>query len=570
MAAVFLSLVLYYFFVDLPAEQKKKTDKERAEKILPLESVVEFSLIGNGDAIALKRNASQSWELTRPLSAPGDSNEAEAFISEINNLKKTRMVEENPKDLSLYGLSSPFLKIHFKSENGEEETLSVGNESPMGGNLYFKRENHSAVMMAPATRSLFEKSVYDFRNKMLLNFSSGDIKRVQVIREKDSLEFKSNGEKWRVSGDIEAQGDKSSIMKFLQSIQLSRVREFINETPDSLKPYGLNPPRLKLILENDSGTAHTLTVGNAKGDKGYFGKINDSANIILVEPALFDTLSKKTVEFLNKTLIEVEDNEVLEMSLQTGDKTIQVTREKNDEWNLQSPIKTAADLATINSLLFDLKEAKITEFIKISLDIPEAFGLDSPQKSFSLKMKNGKTWTLHLGNQTGDGQQVFANRTGEPTVFSISQKVVNKLFRSLHDLRNKKLLKFTSEEAVKISIQTPKKLFELSKTGSQWNLEKPEKVRTEHIGNDLIWALRGLEFSSIITPSLPENLSGLDTPTFTISLWNKSNEKIAALTVGKFFNSEQEYLVQAGNQQYRVKNKFLDAIPRDLAKFKLP
>ncbi|HIE80205.1 MAG TPA: hypothetical protein EYQ03_06075 [Nitrospinaceae bacterium] len=33
MSAVFLSLVLFYFFVDLPAEQKEKIEKERAEKI---------------------------------------------------------------------------------------------------------------------------------------------------------------------------------------------------------------------------------------------------------------------------------------------------------------------------------------------------------------------------------------------------------------------------------------------------------------------------------------------------------------------------------------------------------
>ena len=30
MSAVFLGLVLYYFFVDLPSEQKEKVEKERA------------------------------------------------------------------------------------------------------------------------------------------------------------------------------------------------------------------------------------------------------------------------------------------------------------------------------------------------------------------------------------------------------------------------------------------------------------------------------------------------------------------------------------------------------------
>ena len=568
MSAVFLSLVLYYFFVDLPAEQKEKVEKERTEKIFSFatEKVLEFSLAGNGDPIVLKRKALHSWDLTRPLSAPGDSAEAEAFLSEIENLKKTRVVEENPKDLSIYGLSTPLLKIHFKFENKKEETLLLGDESPMGGNLYIKRESYPSVMMTPASRSRFEKSAYSFRDKTLLNFSTGTIKHIQILRGKSPLELKKKGEVWAILGDIGAQGDKDAIMNFLQSIQFSRVREFVDENPDSLKPYGLDPPKLKLILESEKGQIHTLSLGNPKEEKGYFCKINDSKNIVLADAKLFDTLSQKTVEFLEKTLLAFEEEEILELSLRSRNETIRLVRGKSNNWDIQSPIKTTADLSTINSLLFDLKEAKITEFIKISLDIPKTFGLDTPQKSFSLKMKNGKTWALQFGNQTSNGKQIFANRTGESTVFSISKEVVNKLFRSLHDLRNKKLLEFKSEEVNKILIKTSDKLFELKKKGSEWHLEKPEKIKTKHIGHDLIWTLKGLEFNSIVTPPLPENLAGLDVPLFAISLWKNELEEVAALKVGKLFDQEQEYIVQAGNRQYRVKNKFLESIPFDLEK----
>jgi hypothetical protein len=570
MAAVFLGLVIYYFFVDLPAEQKEKTEQEQAEKILPLEAekVVEFSLIGKGEPIALKREALHNWKLTLPFSASGDSTEAEAFISEVAGLKKTRTVEEYPKDLSIYGLSSPFLKIHFKFENKKEEALLIGNESPLGGHLYFKRESQPAVMMATSSQSSFKRSIYSFRDKTLLNFNTGSIQHIQILREKNPLEFKKTGETWGITGDIRAQGDKDAIMNFLQAIQFSRVTEFVNETPDSMEPYGLNPPKLKLVLDFDNGS-QTLSLGNLKEGKGYFGRINDSKNIILVGTRLFEILSQKAVEFLDKTLMKFEEKEILQLSLQSKSKTIRVVRDKNDSWNIQSPIKTAADLSTVNSLLFDLKEAQITSYIKISMDTPKSFGLDNPQKSFSLKIKNSKTWTLQLGNQSADGQEVFARRTGEQTVFSIPKVVVDKLFRSLHDLRNKKILRFESDEVNKVLIQTPENLFDLRKNGPQWNLEKPEKIKTDHIGNDLIWMLKGLEFSSIITPPLPANLSGLDSPSFTLRIFKNNEEKIATLKVGKFFVPEQEYLVETGNLQYRVKNKSLDSIPLSLDKFKL-
>ena len=570
MAAVFLGLVLYYFFVDLPAEQKEKNEQGQAEKLIPLEAekVVEFSLTGKGEHIALKREALHNWKLTLPFSASGDSTEAEAFISEIAGLKKTRTVEEHPKDLSIYGLSSPFLKIHFKFENKKEETLLIGNESPLGGHLYFKRGSQSAVMMAASSQSGFEKSIYSFRDKTLLNFNTSSIQHIQILREKNPLEFKKTGEVWRISGDIRAQGDKDAIMNFLQAIQFSRVTEFVNEAPDSMEPYGLNPPKLKLVLDFDDGS-QTLSLGNLKEGKGYFGRINDSKNIILVGTKVFEVLSQKTVDFLDKTLFEFEEKEILQLSLQSKSETIRVIRDKNDSWNIQSPIKTAADLSTVNSLLFDLKEAQITKYIKISMDTPESFGLDNPQKSFSLKIKNSKNWTLQLGNQSADGQQIFAQWTGQQTVFSISKEVVDKLFRSLHDLRNKKILRFESAEVNKVLIQTPENLFELRKNGPQWSLEKPERINTDHIGNDLVWTLKGLEFSSIITPPLPANLSGLDSPSFTLRIFKNNEEEIATLKVGKFFVPEQEYLVETGNLQYRVKSKSLDSIPLSLDKFNL-
>jgi hypothetical protein len=568
MAAVFLSLVIYYFFVDLPAEQKEKNAKDQAEKLVPIDvkNVVEFSLTNNVTPITLKRKTLSTWDLIDPFLASGDSTEVEAFISEIENLKKIRVVEENPEDLSIYGLNSPYRKIYFKFKNKQEEILLVGNETPMGGSIYFKRENHPAVMMAASSHSRFEKSVYNFRDKTLLNFSSGSIKHIEILRDKNPLKLKKIDEVWEILGDTHNRADKDFIISFLQSIQFSQVQEFIDEKPISLKSYGLNPPKLKLILESDK--MHTLSLGNRHEERGYFARINDSKNILLVETQLFETLSKKNVTFLDKTLLEFEEKEILELELRSESETIRVLHNENNSWDIQSPIKAAADLSTIKSLLFDLKGAKIDDFINISLDIPDSFGLGTPLKTFSIKMKDSKTWTLQLGNLSADGQQVFARRAGEKIVFSISKKIIDKLFRHLHDLRNKKLLKFVNDEVNRILIQTPTQLFELTKKGPQWVLEKPEKIKTKHIGNDLIWALKELEFNSTITQPLPMDLSGLNTPTFTVRLFKNNHQEVSTLKVGKFFDSEQEYLVETGGLQYRVKNKFLDSIPLSLDKFK--
>ena len=143
------------------------------------------------------------------------------------------------------------------------------------------------------------------------------------------------------------------------------------------------------------------------------------------------------------------------------------------------------------------------------------------------------------------------------------------LLLSLLTMTDSQLRKFSSDEVNRVLIQTPSELFELNKSRSQWSLIKPEVIETKHIGNDLIWALKGLEFQSTVIPSLRADASGLNKPTFIIRLFKNDQEKVATLKVGKLFDSNQEYLVETDSLQYRVKSKLLDSIPLSLDKFKL-
>ena len=143
---------------------------------------------------------------------------------------------------------------------------------------------------------------------------------------------------------------------------------------------------------------------------------------MLVEPRLFEILSQKTVDFLDKTLLEFKEKDILEMVLHSENETIRITQGDNNSWNIISPIKTSTDLSTINSLLFDLKEAKINDFIKTSKDTDETFGLSIPRRSLSIKEKASRTWTLQLGNQSNDVSGCLPNEPANQMYFQFQKK----------------------------------------------------------------------------------------------------------------------------------------------------
>jgi len=574
MMVVFLSLGVYYFLVDLPTEKKKAQEKEIAGKVLyfKIADIEEFSLIKNKETITLQQTKDSTWRISKPLKAEGDNPETESFLSEIENLEKFRVVEKNPKDLTQYGLENPTFKIHFKFKEGKEKTLLLGHDSPMGGKIYLKLKNEPKVLLAATSKTRFDKSVYDFRDKTIFNFSSGAINQIQIKRDKHPLNLKQEKGKWLVSGEIKSKADKDEVLAFIQAIQFSRIKDFESENPDSLKPYGLDKPITTLILKSENNKNYSIALGNTKIGSGTFAKKEDAPGVFLVDTKFYDTLKKKNVDFLNKTLIEFEEKNVTAINLQTEEETIQAVRLKKDDWEIKKPKETRADVATIRSLLFDLKEAKIEKFVQPPLDSYDSFGLDEGKHTFSLTMINGKLIKISFGNSTLDQEKVFAQRNGETAVFLLSKMTTEKLFRSFHELRDKKLFKFKTDDVNKIVIETQKTHFELRKSGANWSLIKPNKMKIkEFLAKDLLWTMKGMEFESFAETDIVPESAGLTPPTYKISVWKNSTDKIAELQVGNIETNSQQYFAQieGKNGYYQIKKKHLDPIPLNLNRFKV-
>jgi hypothetical protein len=571
MMVAFFSLGMYYFLIDLPVEKRKTQEKEIAEKILPLEieNVSELSLIKKDQTITLQKNTDNIWKLSKPLETTVDNSEAESFLTEIHSLKKFRVVENNPKNLSHYGLDTPAFKIHIKFIDGKEETILLGDDSPMGGKIYLKLKSNSSVLLAATSKNNFDKSVYYFRDKTIFNFSSGSIIKIQIKRKEHSLDLvREKKEEWKVSRKNRA--DKDIVLAFLRAIQFSRVKEFVNEKPDSLEPFGLTKPSTTLILTDEKKTNYAIDIGVT--EKGTYAKKHNAPGIFKVDTKFQNTLKKRDFDFLLKTLFEFKEKNVTEINIQSNKKTVIAKKIDKDNWLINSPKETPADMATIRSLLFDLKEAKITEFIKISTGASEAFGLDKPKRSFSLKLSDKKPINVQFGNTNRNGDQIFAKRVGESAVFSVSNEATKKLFRTFHELRNKKLFRFKAEDINKIVIETKKNLFEMQKSGSTWTLLKPEKINIkEFLGNDLLWAMKEMEFESITeTGEIPESV-GLAPPSYKVSLWKSKSEKFAELHVGNIDPDSQQHNAQVEGKKgyYRIKKKYLDSLPLELSSFKL-
>ena len=406
LAVVFIGIVLYYFLIDLPSEKREKEEKNRLEKVILFDSenVKAITFIKEENSVELKRLGADEWQVTAPVNAKGDSPAVSDFLSFLNNLTFTRVVEESPKNLSTFGLDTPNLKVILSMNDGKTKGIRVGENHPMGNKVYLARLNGERVLTADITRDRLDQKVYDLRDKTILDFKTPQINKIELIRDKKTLTLKKNEHSWQlIEEETIAKGNESEITNLLNTIQAAHIEQFVEEQPELLGSYGLNNSKLTVKLTTLKANEPLALFIGKKSEHGFYAKTLSKKNIFVINQSLFDALNnRQLVDFLNKSLVEFNDDDLSKVTLRMGDSRVDLIRDKKDlqKWTMVKPVDMKANTATINSLLFDLKNTRIVKFIKTNAKNSKMFGMEQPEKEISLTYKNGETWTLKLGGQT--------------------------------------------------------------------------------------------------------------------------------------------------------------------------
>ncbi|MBT5969329.1 MAG: DUF4340 domain-containing protein [Nitrospina sp.] len=579
LAAALVGIISYYFLIDLPSEKRKNKEKDRAEKVILFdpENVKGISFTKGEVTITLKGLGIDEWQMTAPVNAKGDALAVSEFLSFLSNLNFTRVVEESSKDLSPFGLDTPGLRIILSMNNGETKGVRVGDDHPMGNKVYLALLKGSQVLAAGVTKNRLDRSAHDLRDKTILDFKTPLIKKIEFIRNGKTLNLIKDKESWQVlENRISAKGNETEITNLLNKIQAAQIKQFVEENSKQLTFYGLNNPKLTVKLTTlKSKEPLTLLVGN-KNEHGFYAKTLLKKNVFTIGQSLFDSLNNREfVHFLNKSLVDFNDNDVIKMTLRMDNVTVDLIRNKKDlqEWTMQQPIEMKANTSTINSVLFDLKNTRIVEFVSTQAKNSEVFNFEQSEKEINLTYKSGETWALKLNKKTSNPDHYLAQRTDEEAFFTLQKSSVESIFRSLHDLKDRTLLEFNDDVVKEIHLDDSTQTFILKKSTNKWNLALPESKNSiqSFIGKDILWTLNSIEFESAIKVDPGNMMTGLIKPKISVKLLDKESKVITHISIGNPVakSSEEHYLKIAKNPVvYTTNKRFLNEILINLKKVK--
>jgi uncharacterized protein DUF4340 len=417
---VLAGLGAYFYFVTskLPEGGSATKKQEKVFDGLDATKIDEIKVTtAAGDATTLKKE-NGGWQIVQPLSAKADEGEASSITSALASAEITRVIDENPTNLSEYGLSNPRFEVDFKAAGDKDyRKLLVGEKTPTSGAIYAKRNGEKRVFsIAAFQENTFNRTTFDLRDKVLLKFDREKVDAVDVTAAGKPLTIAKDGGDWKIARPVQSKADFGTVEGLIGKLQSAQMKSLVadNPPPADLKKYGLDKPEATINL--NAGSARTTLLVGAKAADGSTVYARDASKpaVVTIESSLLDDLKKGADEYRRKDLFEFRPFNATHIEMTRNGQTIVLDRVKGqgenapDKWHRVSPNPGDVDKEKMDSLLSKLSNMRAASFV----DSTAKTGADKPALVVTVKFDEGKKEEKATFGQSGS--DVFAVRPGEP------------------------------------------------------------------------------------------------------------------------------------------------------------
>lgn len=437
---VLIGLGAYIYFVTW-RQDDAGSDGELVFASLEAADIQELKVKSVSGDVTTVRKESDVWQVVDPITARAADPEVSGITSALDQLEITRVIDENPADLTEYGLAEPRIQIDFTSSasGAPSGRLLVGATTPTGGGLYAKRDDEARVFLIPAYQETsLNRSTFDLRDKSLMTIERDKIDRVLVRLRGETIQFAKQDGEWRMTAPIETRADLGSVEALVGRVDTAQMQSVAAEeaTPADLKQFGLADPDVVVTVVMGSARAE-LALGG-KTENGVYARDLSRRLVATVDNSLAEDLSKRAEDYRRRDAFEMRAYNAtrVEFTRSSGEPIVLErvkgpgTDAANEQevWRRVSPNPADLDRSQVDSLLAGLADIRATSFSASRANT----GLDSPVLTVVAVFDEGKEEERVVFGRRGDA--AYFSRPDESGAAAIEAEKLAEAIKALDEL----------------------------------------------------------------------------------------------------------------------------------------
>jgi hypothetical protein len=573
-AAILLALVggFYYVYEVRLGPDREKVEARKLRVFATTETTdVTAVTLTRPDGVVRATRDGESWQLLEPVKARGDRGPIEETLTTVVTAKMDREIDAAPKSLDDFGLDKPAAEVDLTLKDGKRVTLLLGGKSPTGVWVYAKeRDKPSVFVVGESVLRDATRPASDFRDKTVLAFSRPDVTGIEIVTADDTIALEPADQAWKITRPIARPADTAGVNELLDKLSAARVKEFVAESPPSLKPFGLDRP-LRVVLhvgKEKDRASRTLLLGDVdQGKKGVYAMRAGESSVLLVPEETWKAVPQTAAALRDKTVVAFDREKVTRIDIESPRGQVTVTKEK-DTWKITAPEALAADQVEVGAVLSRLRDLRAQAFLSEDVSgIPRY--LARPEVKVTLHQEGAPAPTTVLlapsPDKRGGQPTVYAAVAGKGPVVLVDAKAIENVGRTALQLRERRVFAgLEPKDVTRMRVKAGGQTAVLERSGdAEWKLVEPTKgtAKSSKV-EDLLYTLRGLRWDDIAAAKPdPPAPWGLDAPVFEVTLLKADGGEIGSLVVGKR-DGERYFARTAGGPVYAIAARALGDLPK--------
>jgi hypothetical protein len=326
--AILALLAGYFTYFEGVRRKARLAEEERARLVFQTDegkiTALKVSSTA-GKPVALTKEGGH-WRLTEPIQSEADDFALRGLVAALAGLKAERQVESAAQDLRLYGLDQPSLHLAFEAA-GTWHNLRIGAKTPVGDYFYASADQETRVVIVSASQErAVHKSLFDLRGKETLTLKSDEIDRIEIVRPKGTLVLtRTDGRDWQFPAERTLKIKPTKVEALLNRLTSVRASRFVEEAETGGARFGLNPPRVRLLL-SAKDRSETLALGASESSHGVYAKSDRLPGICVVDEDVLKKLPDSLGDLGDRTLFVFDTEQVGKVALVLDGNAVQLER----------------------------------------------------------------------------------------------------------------------------------------------------------------------------------------------------------------------------------------------------
>lgn len=293
----------------------------------------------------------KKWVLSGVESADLSNTAVNSLCYCISSIYAYDIIEENSKNLSLYGIDKPTARIQVDSN--EESKLFILGEMVPTGNYYYFYDGSNVYTISKSIGDTFIKTLDSYRNLTVVKLNTEKVRAITIsgTGESISVEFspvKASVEnsygvvsQWKMTAPILWSVDNEKFIKKIVTPACDiTAQSVIEDNPVDLSKYNLNKTiTIKLddgIVVYRVGSDSNVNYIYPEGGKAVFSVSDDEISFLNVE----------TIDIIEKLLVleMLTDINAIDINMQNANGNLSVKHKDNCElYYLDNTISLSED-----------------------------------------------------------------------------------------------------------------------------------------------------------------------------------------------------------------------------------